>query len=399
MKRRVVLVGHNFNSILGLARVLAPEGHEVVVIRTGVATGKNPLRRIGQMPEAKSKCIHHYRIASIENKERILKLIGECASESKKGILIPVDDLCAELIDQHYDELSRRFYLPNVNDTQGGVCILMDKFYQKKLAKAAGLPVPEGWSVEVKGGSFTIPDEVTYPCFAKAETPMRGRKKYMGKCENREELEKLIRSVASVQDCLMLVEEYVEIEKEYGTVGFCSKGKVCIPGITEKTVLGHGSNAGVTACGLIHKPSDWPDTVEGMRKMMADSGFRGLFDIDLYLSNGKMYFNELNVRMGAEGVGVLMAGVNLAEMFIRSFTEEAATIDYDAEAAPITFASEKPLISDWGENTIRYKDYKAYTKQVEKLVIYDPEDRGPARNFKWQILRQAVRKVVKKVKR
>ena len=399
MKRRVVLIGHNYNSILGLARCLAPEGYEVVVIRTGVSTGKNALRRIGQMPEAKSKYIHHYRIASIEDKERLLRLIDECVSPSRKGVIIPVDDLCAELVDQNLDRLSEHFDLPNVEHTQGGVCRLMDKFYQKQLAKAAGLPVPEGWSIEVKDGEYEIPEEITYPCFVKAETPMRGRKKYMKKCEDREELEALIADVAKVQDCLMLAEEYIEIDKEYGTVGLANHGKVCIPGITEKTVLGHGSNAGVTACGLIHHPEDYPEVTAGMRKMMANSGFQGLFDIDLYESNGKMYFNELNVRMGAEGVGTLIAGVNLATMFVDSFSEQDQKTDYDVVADTITFANEKPLISDWGENSIRWKDYKKSIDEVEKLFVYDADDPGPSRNFKWQILRQSARKVVKKFKK
>lgn len=396
MQKEAIIIGHNFNSILGLARALGPEGYTISVIRTGRGRG-NRLKSIGTAPEEKSKYVNAYCIADSAKPEALISLlINRFSSSTNKPVLFPVDDIAAEIIDNNYDRLKVRFFAPNVDDTQGGVIQLMDKHYQKQLAKRAGLPVPEGWSVKVTEGKYELSEEITYPCFVKPETPILNRKKYMGRCNSKAELRKILDSVASYQDCLMLVEEYVEIEKEYGSVGVCNRDKVCVPGITEKTRLGHGSHAGVTACGKIHLPAEYKEICEKLRSMMAMTGLQGLFDIDLYESKGVMYFNELNVRLGAEGVGTLIAGVNLALMSAQSFLEPEKENDYDVEAREITFANEKPLSSDYGEGYITWKEYKKAINSVDYRFIYSESDRGPLYNYRFNIIRQFLRRIKKK---
>lgn len=398
--KTAVLIGHNFNSILGLARALGSSGWKVSAIRTGYKKKKNIAGNLGLSPESHSKYISFYRRMDGKNTGEMLQVLKELSADApSKGILLPVDDLSAAFVDENLNVLSELYYVPNVNGTQGEVIRLMDKYYQKQLAIKAGLPVPRGWSIRIEGGAYTIPDGIVYPCFAKTETPILDRKLFMGKCSSEAELVKLLDRTAKACDCEMLVEEYIPIEKEYGCVGVSDGSRVCIPGITEKTMLGHGTNAGVTVCGKIHIPDEYPQTRDRMKEFISSTGFQGIFDIDLYEADGIMYFNELNVRMGAEGVGTLLAGVNLAEMFAEIAQNEGKNVDFDAKARPITFVNERPLYSDYGENYISWKQCREAVSNVDQRCIYATDDKGPHYDSIFFVLRQWIRKNLRSKRR
>lgn len=391
--KTAVLIGHNFNSILGLARALGSNGWKVSAIRTGYKKKKSIVGNWGLFPESRSKYISFYRRMDGNNTKELLQVLKELSTEeSPKGILLPVDDLSAAFIDENLDVLSDLYYVPNVNGTQGEVIRLMDKYYQKQMAIKADLPVPRGWSIRIEGGSYNIPDGIVYPCFAKTETPILDRKLFMGKCSSKPELIKLLNRTAKVCDCEMLIEEYIPIEKEYGCVGVSDGIRVCIPGITEKTMLGHGTNAGVTVCGKIHIPDEYPETSDKMKEFIASTGFQGIFDIDLYEADGIMYFNELNVRMGAEGVGTLLAGINLAQMFADIVQNEGRNVNFDAKARPITFVNERPLYSDYGENYISWRQCREAVRSVDQRCIYAKDDKGPYYDSVFYIFRQLAKK-------
>lgn len=398
--KTAVLIGHNFNSILGLARALGIKGWEVSAIRTVYKKKKSIAGSLGLSPESRSKYISFYKRIDGNNTAELLHTLKKISKgDSAKGILLPVDDLSAIFVDENLSELSNLYYVPNVDGTPGEVIHLMDKYYQKQLAIKAGLPVPRGWSIHIEGGTYQISEDISYPCFAKTETPILGRKLFMGKCNSREELDKLLDRTARACDCEMLVEEYIPIEKEYGCVGVSDGSRVCIPGFTEKIMLGHGTNAGVTVCGKIHIPDEYPETWNRMKEFISSTRFQGIFDIDLYEADGIVYFNELNVRMGAEGVGTLLAGVNLAEMFANIVQNEGLNETFDVKAQPITFINERPLYSDYGENYISWKQCKEALCNVDQKCIYARDDKGPYYDSLFFVLRQWIRRNLRSKRR
>ena len=397
-RNRVVIFGNNYNSLLGLARALGSDGYEVYVLRTSMKKSRVFLRNLGKNPESKSKYVDRYLSLPSNTEEQVVDtLINQCAAEGRKSLLIPVDDRCAEIIDMNYNRLSPCFYLPNVGNRAGGVMQLIDKLYKKQLAKSVGLPVPEGWSVKIENGKYEMPKDVSFPCFIKAEMPMKNRKKYMRKCTNYSELKQGLEKAAAYKDCMMLIEEYVEIEKEFGTVGMSNRSKVCIPGITEKVLVGHGSQAGVTVIGKIHPTAEYEQTYEKLKAMMAKADFHGLFDIDLYESKGVMYFNELNVRIGGAGIGTLLAGVKLPKMLADTFFEEKPDVNYDAKAEEIVFVNERPLISEYGEGFISWRDYKKFENSTKYRFIYDEDDMRPYYNYKAGTVNEMIRRVKRKL--
>lgn len=393
MKKTAVLIGHNFNSILGLARALGPEGYDVGVIRTGYGGGF--LSRIGAAPERKSRYVSRFFVADSAKPDSLINLlIDRFASEDCRPVLFPVDDIAAEILDNNYDLLSQHFELPNVNGMQGGVVRLMDKACQKQLARESGVPITEGCTVKINNEKYDFPQNITYPCFVKPETSFKGRKKFMGKCGNEKELRTILDNVAkTVHDCSMLIEDYVKIDKEYCIAGLCNDSKVCIPDVIEEIVMGHESHSGVTCYGKILCPDKFADFIVPLKDFLSKLGFRGLFTIDVLESGGKLYFCELNMRMGASGVAVLMAGVNLALMMCKILYGEEA-VDYSVKCHQLTFANEKPLMNDFSLKYINWKEYKDYINKADIRFLYNLEDKAPMREYMLYVIKQFIKSLL-----
>ena len=394
--KKAVLAGYNWNSILGLARALGVEGYEVGVIRIGT-TSNNPLKRIGLTPEKSSKFINKYFYANVTDEKSIINiLVKEFSEKEYKSVLIPVDDRCAEIIDKHMNSLRNYFYMQNVNDTQGEVVKLMDKSYQKRLAKERGLSVTNGVSVRIESGKYNIPASIQYPCFAKAEEPFPGRKRHMGKCRNQKELIKLLDEVAYVRNCNMIIEDYLDISREYCIVGVCNRKDVFIPDIIDEMIMGHGEHAGVTCFGKVLPPSSFDDAfILKLKSFLAGLGFQGLFTVDVFESNGALYFGELNLRIGGSGNAVIGAGVNIA-----AYTAAVLQgIEYrvDDECKQMTFISERPIVNDLITGYITINDYKRLLREADFRFVYMKEDPQPYKDFKWYVIREYARVRMHKV--
>ena len=106
MNRDAVLVGYNFTTILGMARLLGRSGYTVRAIRTGRPAGSF-VKRIGLAPEARSRYIKRHEFLRVGDDNGILRLLTEDfpREQSGKAVLIPVDDMSAELIDGHFYDM------------------------------------------------------------------------------------------------------------------------------------------------------------------------------------------------------------------------------------------------------------------------------------------------------
>ncbi len=391
--KKAVLIGHNWNSILGLARALGRAGYEVGAVRTGFSNDAGFIRRIGAFPEAHSRYIRKFKLAgSLEESDILHLLKDEFAAPGEKAVLIPVDDVCARIIDENMDELRPFFAMPNIGGEQGAVSRLMDKAVQKQLAKDAGLLVADGWTIRIVQKRYEIPDQIPYPCYAKAEIPFQGRKAVMRKCETSGDLEALLAQVAEkFENCIMLVEPYLEVEREYCVVGLCNREKVCIPEIIDETVMGHGDHAGVTCYGKVLKPDHIPDLQHRLVKFLSSINFQGLFTIDILESKGRHYFCELNLRMGGSGIAVIAAGVDLAER-MASILGGNENVQYDDVCRDITFASERPLLNDYSMGLLSWREYKEYQKKADYRFVYDKDDLVPYIDFQLFLCRQFLKR-------
>lgn len=384
-KPRVIVAGRNYCSNLTMARSLGEAGYEVEVLRIFQVRPRrrNPMKRMLK-PDAYSKYIKGYYVCvSRRRSRRIVNRLKALADPDRRMLLIPADDLVAYIADDYLDELSEYYIIQNINNEPGELNRLMAKGRQKELAAAAGLEVLNSCVIRTRGGEFTIPESVTYPCFMKPNVSRNSSKKRMRKCSSEAELRGYLTEFSEKKDIEMLVEDYVEIAKEYSLLGVSTRQGTIGPGFFVAEEGGKDEHRGVAVTGRILPCSDFQPLVDDLIRFVDSLGYEGLYDVDLIESvDGKMYFVEINMRFGASGYAVTKSGVNLPGMYA-DYMLSGKPLDMKCEVTPgKTFVSEKVLIEEYTMGRLPWRDLKRAMKESDVHFVKNDDDRKAYRHFR-----------------
>ena len=384
-KPRVMVAGRNYCSNLTMARSLGEAGYEVEILRIFQVRPRrrNPMKRMLK-PDAYSKYIKGYYVCvSRRRSRRIVNRLKVLADPDHRMLLIPADDLVAYIADDYLDELSEYYIIQNINDEPGALNRLMAKGKQKELAAAAGLNVLNSCVIRTRGGEFTIPGSVTYPCFIKPNVSRNSSKKRMRKCDSEAELRGYLTEFSEKKDIEMLVEDYVEIAKEYSLLGISTRQGTIGPGFFVAEEGGKDEHRGVAVTGRILPCSDFQPLVDELISFIDSLGYEGLYDVDLIESvDGRMYFVEINMRFGASGYAVTKSGVNLPGMYADHMLS-GKPLDMACEVTPgMTFVSEKVLIEEYTMGRLSWSDLKKAMKESDVHFVKNDDDRKAYRHFR-----------------
>ncbi len=389
-----VVMGRNYTSRLGMIRAAGEAGCRVAVVRTDVHDEK---------PDAKSRYVTSYDTVKESDGEGLVRLLiekfGNCEGPV---VLLPTDDFTASVTDRYQEKFPGSFLYPNIGKKAGEIVRCMDKALQKRIAAESGIGVAKSWVCRYENGAYEVPEEIEYPCFVKPETSYLGSKMIMRRCDSREELTahlaKWVKNHAGdSRNTDVLAEEFISIEKEYALLGFCDGDRVLIPGIIEML----SDHRGVTASGIIRPLDPQSDLARKLSDMMSRYGFTGLFDVDMYESRGKLYFCELNLRMGASGYAVTRSGVNLPAVFIRTVLGEMEIPEADAVIPEEkTFASEKVCFQEFEFGETDWAGYRKMTEGADFCFLDQKSDPGPYKDYldsirlrRWKIM---IKRLLKK---
>lgn len=384
-KPRVIVAGRNYCSNLTMARSLGEAGYEVEILRIFQVRPRrrNPMKRMLK-PDAYSKYIKGYYVCvSRRRSRRIVNRLKALADPDHRMLLIPADDLVAYIADDYLDELSEYYIIQNINNEPGELNRLMAKGRQKELAAAAGLNVLNSCVIRTRGGEFTIPESVTYPCFIKPNISKSSSKKRMRKCDSEVELRGYLTEFSEKKDIEMIVEDYVEIAKEYSLLGVSTRQGTIGPGFFVAEEGGKDEHRGVAVTGRILPCFDFQPLVDDLIKFVDSLGYEGLYDVDLIESvDGKMYFVEINMRFGASGYAVTKCGVNLPGMYA-DYMLTGKPLDMECEVTPgKTFVSEKVLIEEYTMGRLSWSDLKRAMKESDVHFVKNDDDRKAYRHFR-----------------
>jgi len=382
---RVVVAGRNYCSNLCMARAIGRAGYEVEILRLFKKRPRIKELMKQLMPDAYSKYVKAYHVCILSGKEeRVVRRLKNLADPNRKMLLVPVDDLVANIIDDYLDELSEFYLISNVDGCPGAINRMMSKGVQKELALKAGLPVVNSCVIKSENGEFEIPSSVTYPCFMKPNISKNGLKSTMQKCENEEELIAALTELAQKKDIEILVEDYVEIEREYSILGLSTKDGVIGPGFFGAEKGGHKERRGVALTGKVRPCEEHEELINKILEFIGTLNFEGLFDVDLLeTKDGKMYFIELNLRFGGSGYAITQSGVNLPGMFA-DYMVLGKPIDLNCkiERTGSTFVSEKIMIEEYLNGFLTMDEMKHIMKESDIHFIKDESDKKPYRHFR-----------------
>ncbi len=392
----VVVMGRNYTSLLGMIRSVGEAGCTVGVIRT-IRDSRMKVPTL----DAFSKYVNKYTYAIEPDRQNLIDVIKEeFMNIASNVVLMPTDDFTASAIDELSEQLQENFLFPHVIGKSGSLTLLMDKDKQKELANQVGLATAKSWSILVSPTGFVLPESIQYPCFTKPQISLAGNKSYMKKCDNEQQLCALMKKIQESinTDCPILIEQYLEIEREYAIQGCCLDQNVIIPGIIKKIRTASGTHKGVTAIGEVIGTSEFVDTIEKLKDFMQKMHFVGVFDIEIIESRGVVHYNELNLRSGAYGYAITGAGCNLPKILIKYLIGESG-FKADVVIPNRVFVSEKVDIEDFEEGYINYKTYKNDISKAHFSLIKNDADKAPYKEFSKVVVKKRIKRLVKSVRR
>ena len=375
MKQKVVIIGVSYSSRLDLARSIGVLGCDITIVAWSNGKEKKPI-------DGFSKYVSRVLFCQ-KSEEPFVKLLKEkCADPEQKVILIPDCDFSVAVVDSHQDELRPCFHMPHIGNRQDAIVAWSDKLKQKQLAHSLGLNVVRSSIIDIVDGKYTIPESIVYPCFPKALASVAGGKAGMWRCDNEEDLDRSLQEIIrkKMPTLKVMVEDYKSIDKEYAVLGFSNSEIVSIPAVIQ-FIEGSRTQKGIALRGKVMPITGFEDTVEHFKLFIKKIGLFGLFDIDFYESDGRLYFSELNLRYGGSGYAVVKMGVNLPSMFVNSILGKNIVFEDNSISGVATYTNERMCYNDLINGYISPKEYDKYISSSDILFIKDKDDNKPYHEY------------------
>jgi len=304
--------------------------------------------------------------------------------KNERIVLFPTDDYTASVMDANRDELKRIFVMPGISDGSEGLMLhKMRKAVQSRMAADAGLKVPAEWTVSLREKDIPIPEDMIYPCFVKPVESVTGYKREMRTCKSENALkDHLMRLQKRFADRDVLIQEFLEIEQEIDMSGICFDQEVIIPAIIRKTQVAQHER-GVTLAGVVVPFDELPeDVMNGVFRLMKSFRYNGMFDLELNVVGGEIYFNEVNLRSGGPNYSYFMSGVNLPAYTVKGLLgQEFDEEDVRVEAYGKSFIYEKVAWDDYSAGFINKRQLNRMLAAADIRLLESTEDPAPTEMF------------------
>ena len=325
-------------------------------------------------------------------------LLDQCTNNDDKPLILSVDDDSAYLIDSSLDKLREHFHFAHINNKQGEIGRLMNKQVQKQLAVQAGFNVTKSWVVEHHDGHYVLPKGITYPCYLKGLLCYHTMKSNQGRFDTEEDLARALNKLGRSSKHPLMVEEFIETEKDLGIMGFCDGTHCVVPAIVDLLESGRGAHKGVSAFGMVRKEKKGEGLAEKVGNLAKFIGLFGLFNVDLAISKGKVFFIELNLRYAAYGYAINKAGVNLPSMMVKSVYSDVSEMPVPTIQRECSYINEKVALDDVAFGLRSMKDFRSLQQKADVALMNEPTDDTPyleiTRRFPIDLIKQRIKNIL-----
>lgn len=393
MELPVFVLGKNYSTTLGTVRALGESGHEVFVYF--ISSNRSFIEIVRS-----SRYISRFFEHSGFDEENIVRELKEACPEDLRGmILLPTDDFSAAVADSHYDELSHYYRMPYTEKKENGNIVrAMDKSYQMQLARSFGFRTAQSWRISVADGKFELSEDIAYPCFIKPLISFQGGKHGMKKCGSREDLKNELEALRKYGDFDVIVQEYLEIDKEYSISGICFGDQVYLPALLGKIRVSE-AHKGTTVCGIIESFGQEPQAYEKLIPLLSGLSLYSIIDVELFRCGEQIYFNEINFRTSAVCYGIVAGGANLPDLFVKAmdrgkFEEPETAVEYGK-----TFLCEKAAWDDALAGLLSRKQLRELYRKADYYIIRNEADPEPDRLFLRHAAKRSRERQIRRAKR
>ena len=393
METRAVIIGVSDVIRLCTARAVGAAGYRVDIVRVGRKGGK-----CFKASDFYCKYVDNYFYFDETGSLSLPDfLIEKYKGSDQKPVLFTLGDKITHIIDEERSCLGDYFLFAHRKDG-GSLSALMDKHFLKLQAEAAGFSVVKGWPITYENDEFSIPDDITYPCFVKGLYSYWDSKPIQRKCKDRTEVEALSHLCKSIYPHSLYAEEYVESKKEMGILGVCDGEDCVIPAETELVLMGEGSSHGVSMLGHVAPVGNDTDIRRKVERLLKRLGYVGIFNIDFILTEDHIFFVELNLRYATYGYGIYQAGINVPALFIGILTQSAALVPDQGIANDLFYFNEEIAYNSLVEGALSFKKYNEIRKQADLRFVQSADDPKPLRQMKFLFALKYIRMLKKRIR-
>lgn len=386
-KPLVIVLSRNYSTGLGIIRSLGAAGYTIDLIASVKQAGSSIITSCSKYVRNSVEILSP--VIQGDNGDGILKEILKYSNEKDQIVLFPTDDFTTSIIAKNYNTLSKSFLMPK---HCGNLSLIytMDKSFQSKIATSAGLyTIPE---CVIDLNKMEIPDSIDYPCFVKPAQSVNGRKNEMQICNSKDELVHHLTEMKSFfANRKVLVQKHLKIDREFDLSGLCLNQEIIIPAVIEKSKISK-YELGVTMAGTILDTSVLGETKDKIISLLKSLKYFGMFDMELFECDGKIYFNEINLRSGGPNYSYYLNGVNLPDIFVK----ELVGLGHNKAEEKVpsfgkTFVYEKVAWEDYIHSFITKKELKECINNADYTLLADKNDPAPGNRFFRRIRLSAIK--------
>lgn len=371
MNKVVVIGGSGYHNSLGLARSFGINGISAYGILIGDKNNK------WNNPCALSKYWKKTWIVDDEE-EALILLEREFNHEKEKPVLVPSSDGAALVIDQHYNRLSQRYFIPGIKNQQGTISKLMNKYDQVQWARSLGLDIANAEVININAIS-NIHTSLRFPIILKPVLSAEGKKQDIRKCVDEDSFIEELTVLKKKGYQRILAQEYVNKDYEMELWGAVVQNSEKNPYLLSKHAR-EWPSVGGTVCyhEFITEPKMKKQAEDILNKIKA-CGYVGNIDIELFMVDGKLMLNEVNFRNSGDIYASFtnrvyypyyqyldMLGMDISD-FNMSYNNESTAMDENLDVRHFIFGN-LSFIS-WLKDWKRCKDFSWYFKGDLKPAI------------------------------
>ena len=162
--------------------------------------------------------------------------------------------------------------------------------------------------------------------------------------------------------------------------------EVIIPAIIRKSHIARYER-GVTLAGTIFPAEELgEDVLQGIERLLISSGYRGIFDLEINIANGRLWFGELNLRSGGPNYSYFYSGINLPAIAVKdllgmSVSESEKHVSHYGTS----FVYEKVAYKDHMMGYLTRSELNAVLSQADHGLIRNDDDPVPYGLFRKQV--------------
>jgi len=222
-------------------------------------------------------------------------------------------------LDEHLDALKDRYVLPSFNGESGKIKWFMDKYNQYSLFKGKNINVVNSISIKLNELDCIEPEK--FPCIIKPSMSVYANKSDICICDDIDSYRNSIKQLREKKIKEVIVQDYLYVDYEVNVFGGIAKGEISSM-FANRCYRRWPVKGGTSSFTQVLTDPKIYEYCEKILNVLADKGFCGLYDLDLFIDGNEIYLNEINFRNSGSGFRALGQGFNYVYLWIELMLNE-----------------------------------------------------------------------------